>query len=196
MANKKTVKVEFKKLRPDAVIPFYAHPGEDAAMDMTVISVEYDPIKDAYTYGTGLACATEKLTAMKGFARSSNGKHNFYLANHVGIIDAKGYRGEIKAQFKHRDGLQMRIAVAAMDEYDQLPWYKKLRRGEYYKIKQRLLDEFMANPCAYAPYQPGEVAFQIITDEIIPMEIVETDELDMNTARGTGGFGSTDEKKS
>lgn len=192
---KKTIKVRFKKLNKNAVIPFYAHPGEDAAMDMTVTSVEYIPGKDSYMYGTGLACATETLTGMFGFPRSSNGKHNFYLSNHVGIIDPKGYRGEIKAEFKNRDSLNTRITNAAMDIYDALPWYKKLRTGTFKAIKDGLLEEFNSNPLKYAPYKPGDVAFQIVVKDITPVVVEEVEELDMNTARGTGGFGSTTEKK-
>lgn len=35
------LKVKVKRLRDDAVIPFYAHPG-DAGMDLTAVSMSLD----------------------------------------------------------------------------------------------------------------------------------------------------------
>lgn len=162
---------------------------------MTAISVAYDSDKDAYVYDTGWACATLELAGMFAHPKSSNCKHNYYLTNSVGIIDTKGYRGTIKAVFKHRDALSVRITNAAMVEWANLPWYKRLAKGSFEKIRSRLLGEFMADPCKYAPYQPGDMAFQFYLSEVQIMKLKEVDELP-DSKRGINGFGSRDNGQS
>lgn len=190
MAYKKSLKIQFKKLNKNAVIPSYAHPTEDVGMDVTVTSVYYDWELDEYVYGTGLACATEDRISIFVHPRSSNHKHNYYLTNSVGIIDAKGYRGEWKCIFKHRDSLETRILNAAMNEYDQLPWYKKMIPGTLSQIRKRLMEAFAKDPIAAAPYQVGDRAFQIWAAQIIPIEPIEVTKLPKGK-RGANGFGST-----
>lgn len=80
--------VKIKKLVDNAVIPSYAHPG-DAGMDITCTSIEYDDKNDCIMYHTGLAFEVPKGYVMLIFPRSSNRKTNFYLANHVGVLDSK-----------------------------------------------------------------------------------------------------------
>ena len=75
------VDVKVKKLVPEAVIPFYAKPG-DAGMDVT------------FELPAGYV--------MLIFPRSSNRKTDYYLCNHVGVLDS-GYRGELMLAFKKRD---------------------------------------------------------------------------------------------
>lgn len=193
--QRKTIDLLLKRLSPDAVVPSYNHKGEDVAMDMTAISVHYDADKDAYVYGTGWSCATEVLAGMFAHPKSSNCKHNYYLTNSVGIIDTKGYRGEIKAVFKHRDSLTVRIASAAMAEWANLPWYKRISKDSFEKIRVRLLNEFMADPCKYAPYQPGDMAFQFYLSEVQLMKLREVKQLPTSN-RGDNGFGSRDNGKS
>lgn len=190
MANKKTLKVQFKKLTKNAVIPSYAHPGEDVGMDVTVTSVRYDELLDEYVYGTGLACASDFLMSLFAHPRSSNHKHNYYLTNSVGIVDTKGYRGELMVIYKHRDSLDTRLNNAALAEYDDLSWYKKIQPGALGKIKARLKEQFLADPIQYAPYQVGDRAFQIWGQQITPIEPIEVTKLP-KSKRGTGGFGST-----
>lgn len=194
MATKKNIELYLKKVDPRAVVPSYAHPGEDVGMDVTVIDCKYDRDLDAYIYDTGWACATDALASMFAHPRSSNCKHNFYLTNSVGIIDTKGYRGTVKAVFKHRDALKTRIAIAAMTEWSRLPWYKKLSKTSLDNIKARLSEEFLADPIKYAPYQPGDKAFQIWMAEIKPVQITETTELPKSN-RMEGGFGSSDNQQ-
>jgi dUTP pyrophosphatase len=92
------MKVNIKKIHPDAIIPSYATAG-DAGMDLTAVSKEYSGDGFYIEYGTGLAI--EIPTGYVGllFARSSISKTSMVLANHVGVIDS-GYRGEIKFRFK------------------------------------------------------------------------------------------------
>ena len=42
------VNVKIKKLNENAVIPFYAHPGEDAGLDIIATSYEYKKDIDAH----------------------------------------------------------------------------------------------------------------------------------------------------
>ena len=94
------VDVKVKKLVPEAVIPFYAKPG-DAGMDITCTSFEYDKEHDCYMYHSGLAFELPKDYVMLIFPRSSNRKTDYYLCNHVGVLDS-GYRGELMFAYKNR----------------------------------------------------------------------------------------------
>lgn len=96
------MEVKVKKLNENAVIPTYAHPGEDAGLDLTAVNYVYDKDKDCHIYGTGLAFEIPKGHVGLLFPRSSNRKTNAYMCNHVGVVDA-GYRGEVMLSFKNRD---------------------------------------------------------------------------------------------
>ena len=94
------VDIKVKKLVPEAVIPFYAKPG-DAGMDITCTSFEYDKEHDCYMYHSGLAFELPAGYVMLIFPRSSNRKTDYYLCNHVGVLDS-GYRGELMFAYKNR----------------------------------------------------------------------------------------------
>ena len=87
------MKVNIKKLNPNAKVPTYAKHG-DAGMDLTAIAIEYDRTHDCFIYKTGLAIEIPEGYVGLIFPRSSNRKTRAYMTNHVGIIDS-GYRGEI-----------------------------------------------------------------------------------------------------
>lgn len=95
------MKVNIKKLNPNAVIPTYAKPG-DAGMDLTAIEMTYNGEYEYFVYHTGLAVEIPEGYVGLIFPRSSNRKTNAYMTNHVGVIDS-GYRGEITVTFKDRD---------------------------------------------------------------------------------------------
>lgn len=95
------MEVKIKKLDSRAIIPSYAHPG-DAGMDVTAIGVDYDRKNQCYMYHTGLAFEVPEGYVMLIFPRSSNRKTNYYLCNHVGVLDSS-YRGELMFAFKSRD---------------------------------------------------------------------------------------------
>lgn len=98
------MKVKFKKLNPEAVIPSYAKPG-DAGLDITatdngkVIAVEPEDAHCYVEYGTGLSLEIPVGHVGLIFPRSSVSKTALALANSVGVIDS-GYRGEVKFRFK------------------------------------------------------------------------------------------------
>ena len=87
-----SMKVKFKKLHENAVIPQYAKPG-DAGMDLVATSIDTDE-NGNIVYGTGLAVEIPAEFVGLIYPRSSNAKKDLYLTNHVGVIDS-GYRGEI-----------------------------------------------------------------------------------------------------
>lgn len=95
------IDVKIKKLSPDAVIPFYATNGS-AGMDVTAVGRDYDNKNDCWIYHTGLAFQLPKDHVMLIFPRSSNRKTEYYLANHVGVLDSD-YTGELMLMFKRRD---------------------------------------------------------------------------------------------
>lgn len=92
--------VRFKKLHPDAKVPYQATPGS-AGFDLTATSKKTK--KDSFLryvveYGTGLAVEIPKGYVGLLFPRSSIYKKDMLLTNGVGVIDSD-YRGEIKAVF-------------------------------------------------------------------------------------------------
>ena len=95
------MKVKFKKLNPNAIVPSYSKPG-DAGLDLTATSKDYlNNTKYGFTeYGTGLAVEIPEGYVGLLFPRSSISNTGLILANSVGVIDS-GYRGEIKFRFKY-----------------------------------------------------------------------------------------------
>ena len=90
------MKVRFKKLVPEAVIPTRAHPT-DAGFDLTCTIVMYGG--DRIAYGTGIAVEIPKGYVGLIFPRSSIYKKDLLLSNAVGVVDS-GYRGEVMLKFR------------------------------------------------------------------------------------------------
>lgn len=159
------MKIKFKKLHEDAVLPSYAKPG-DAGLDITAVSdssTSFPEKGDLWyyiEYKTGLSVEIPEGYVGLLFPRSSISKSSLILANSVGVIDS-GYRGEICFRFKADAGL----VNQATNESSTPAKYKK---GD--KIGQLMI----------VPYPTIEPEFWSDLSE---------------TERGTGGFGSTDVKK-
>lgn len=92
------MKIKFKKLTEDAIIPSYAKSG-DAGLDLYATTAGYYSDRGFYEYGTGIAVEIPKGYVGLLFPRSSVSKMDLSLANSVGVVDS-GYRGEIKLRFK------------------------------------------------------------------------------------------------
>lgn len=90
------MKVNVKRLAPEAVIPSYAKDG-DAGMDLTATSIV--ETEDYVQYGTGLSVEIPEGYVGLIFPRSSISKISLVQANSVGVVDS-GYRGEILVRFK------------------------------------------------------------------------------------------------
>ena len=95
--NVNTLKIKYKKMHPDAIIPTYAKEG-DAAMDLYVAEAMKDKYGN-YVYLTGVAVEIPPGFVGLLFPRSSVSKTSLSLANSVGVIDS-GYRGEIMLKYR------------------------------------------------------------------------------------------------
>lgn len=95
------MKIHYKKLADNAVIPTKAHPS-DAGCDLTATSVKYDNYGNL-VYGTGIALEIPEGFVGLVFPRSSNAKTDLRLTNSVGVIDSH-YRGEIFFKFRASGG--------------------------------------------------------------------------------------------
>lgn len=162
------MKVRFKKLHPDAVVPFKKYP-EDFCYDVVATSEE-EIAPNVWKYGIGLAFEIEgkpdDLVVENEFGkellripqgrdwnvsidlrpRSSIYKTGMVLSNSVGTVDDL-YRGEVSAIFYH--------------VFPEMPRYRV-----------------------------GDRIGQIKLGITLPLEFEEVDELG-ETARGDGGYGST-----
>lgn len=155
------MKVKFKKLHENAVLPKYAKEG-DAGMDLTATSLEYDEYSN-HVYGTGLSIEIPDGYVGLLFPRSSNRKTDLRLTNSVGIIDS-GFRGEIKVIYRNdkvasSNSLILNDAIALQLGFDR-------------------------------DYEIGDRIGQIIIIPYPQIEPEWADELS-ETVRGEGGFGST-----
>lgn len=91
------MKVNLKKLHPDAVIPSYSKDG-DAGMDLTAINNGVTNEYGSITYKTGISIEIPDGYVGLVFPRSSVYKTNGRISNSVGVIDS-GYRGELMVNF-------------------------------------------------------------------------------------------------
>jgi dUTP pyrophosphatase len=163
------MKINIKKLHPDAVIPKYAKDG-DVGMDLTAISRESVSIQektDYIEYKTGIAIEIPDGYFGMIVPRSSNSKKDLTLCNSVGIIDSK-YRGELSLRYKI-DGTYNNFIAFVGDK----------------AILNDLEGDYTRNV-----YEIGDRIGQLI---ILPYPIIEFEEIDSlsETSRGTSGFGSS-----
>lgn len=96
------MKVNIKKVHPEAVIPSYAKSG-DAGMDLVATSIIGETL-GSITYGLGIGLEIPEGFVGLVFPRSSIRKTNLQLSNSVGVIDS-GYRGELQATFNKIQGI-------------------------------------------------------------------------------------------
>lgn len=91
------LKVKFKKLHPDAVLPTYAKPG-DAGLDLTVVAKNHVSHSCKLFVAFGVSVEIPAGYVGRIYPRSSVYKKECRLSNCVGVIDS-GYRGELMAVF-------------------------------------------------------------------------------------------------
>lgn len=123
------MKIKIRKLRPDALIPRYAHgPMEDAGMDLCAVeAVSFRP-GETKLVPTGLAI--ELPPGLEAQIRPRSGlalKYSITLPNSPATIDP-GYRGEIKVIVQNlgRDVFTVepgeRIAQMVVARYEAVEW--------------------------------------------------------------------------
>lgn len=123
------LKVKFKKIYPDAVVPTYAHPG-DAGFDL--YSIEDCPLNSSETklINTGL-----KIEIPKGYEvqiRPRSGlalKHGVTILNAPGTIDS-GYRGLI--------GI---LLINHSNETYKIKKGERIAQGVINKVEEAVLEE-------------------------------------------------------
>jgi len=138
------MRIKFKKLHPDAVMPKRATDGA-AGFDLTAVTCRYGDNGKVF-YDTGIAVEIPAGYVGLVFQRSSVYKTGLSLCNAVGVIDAD-YRGSIQFVFRVGYG-------------------------------------------GCSPYHVGDRIGQLVIVQNPQIEFVESDKLS-ETARGTGGYGST-----
>lgn len=184
------MKVRFRKLTVDAVVPVKAH-RSDAGFDLTSTSRVFDK-EGNVTYGFGLALEIPKGYVGLIFPRSSIARKDLALSNAVGVIDSS-YRGEIKAKFKptllyvDKDGVGKNDTdYEGSDQIDiktqEVTFHG--RRKNYPDVGKGRL------PFMPRTYEVGERIAQLIIMPYPEVEFVEAYELS-GSDRGEGGFGST-----
>ena len=87
------MKIGFKKVHPDAVIPKYAHEG-DAGMDVYAINDELIPLNEPTIVKTGLVAEIPDGYEIQVRPRSGLATKGVTVFNAPGTIDSN-YRGEI-----------------------------------------------------------------------------------------------------
>ena len=92
------LKVNVKRLHPNAVIPTYSKDG-DAGMDLTIVDIK-ESTERSISFGFGIAMEIPRGYVGLIFPRSSIRNYDLILSNCVGVIDS-GYRGEIMCTFKY-----------------------------------------------------------------------------------------------
>ncbi len=92
----KPVKLNFKKLSPEAVTPKYSKSG-DCGADLTATSMLETGMY--IEYGTSLAVEIPPGYVGLIYPRSSCSNYALILSNCVGVVDP-GYTGEIRFRFK------------------------------------------------------------------------------------------------
>lgn len=96
------MKVKFKKLHPEAVIPTKAEDGSNG-YDLVGVTERIDTEGRFVEYDTGIALELPKNFAALVLPRSSVTNKDIILGNGVGLIDAS-YRGSITFRFKNLIG--------------------------------------------------------------------------------------------
>lgn len=103
------MKINIKKLHPDAKLPIYATAGA-ACFDLRAHTVENSRVFGTHVYqgtpivcGTGLAFEIPPGWVMLIFSRSGQGfNHDVRLANCVGVLDSD-FRGEVRVKLTSDD---------------------------------------------------------------------------------------------
>lgn len=170
------MKVKIKKLNPNAKIPTKVH-DSDFCYDVYAISKKRVAWR-TWEYGLGFSCEIDRWLKAKSkdyFITFSNSMEPIYNDTALNLPQIK-----ISIDFRPRSsiwktGMILTNCVGTIDE---------LYRGELKAVFYNI-NPFKRN------YKVGERIGQIKLGFTIPIEFEEVEELDMDTERGTGGFGST-----
>lgn len=164
--------------------------GSAQAAGLDIFAQDDIVISDATTLlDLGFSAAVPEGYVAVLVPRSGSGaKFHVQLANTLGIIDSD-YRGPWKAAI-HLGGKGT--------NRDELPAYGKLMAEGYQPgtyAHQLLWEEAQKEDAAKAlAFKQGEAICQMIFIEVPLMDVVVSEDELPTTARGAGGFGSTDKR--
>ena len=161
------VRVKLKKLNEKAVLPTKAT-SKDFCYDVVAIS-EKQIAPSVWQYGLGFAYEIEDHDLKLGIAYDQDGQEVYSMQPADIAIDFRPRSSVWKT------GMILSNCEGTLDE---------LYRGEvmavFYHVKSTM-----------PRYQIGDKIGQIKLGITLPLEFEFVDEINMNTDRGTGGFGST-----
>jgi len=86
------MQIKIKKLNPEAIIPTYGHPGEDAAMDL--YSLDNCELKPGERKVFPLGFALEFSKSFAAIVKDKSSLPNFHGLHTMGGVYDSGYRGE------------------------------------------------------------------------------------------------------
>lgn len=113
------MKIQFKKLNPQAQKPKFGKPG-DAGADLVATSISINTSREQQlVYGTGLAVEIPEGMVGLVFPRSSIRNYDLVMSNSVGVIDS-GYRGEIMVTFNFTSRTPDNVMYKVGDRIAQL----------------------------------------------------------------------------
>ena len=158
------MQIRFKKLHPDAKLP---RRGSNGAAGYDLFFCAFYIVGDIVVYNTGLA--VEIPTGYCGiiYPRSSGAFRA--LAMHGPTVIDSDYRGEINILYHRRDRSEFQAWVVK-------EWLNDLGK-----------DPALGN----LAYNPGDRIAQLVVQPCVAFEPVWAETLS-ETARGTGGYGSTE----
>jgi dUTP pyrophosphatase len=112
------VELPVAKLKPEAILPTRAHPG-DAGLDLYACEAAHIGPGERWSVGTGLGVEIPEGHAGLVLPRSGIARdHGISLVNSPGLIDS-GYRGELRVLLLNTDPAET-FRVAAGDRIAQL----------------------------------------------------------------------------
>ena len=167
------MKVKIKKTQKHAVIPFQAREG-DFCYDVIAVS-EQEIAPNVWRYGLGFAYEIERDAIKAGEWLQGDLKHTVYISkefytNFKLSIDLRP-RSSI-----WKTGMILSNCTGTLDEF---------YRGEVAAVFYHIMPNMPR-------YKIGDKIGQIKLGITLPMEFELVEEIDMETERGEGGFGSTD----
>jgi dUTP pyrophosphatase len=135
------MRLEFVRLRPDAVVPTRAYAG-DAGLDLcSVESAELAPGARA-SVGTGIAVAIPERHCGLVLPRSGlAARHGIALVNAPGLIDS-GYRGELRVLLLNTD----RDAPFRINPGDRIAQLLVVALPELELLERDVLEEALRGP--------------------------------------------------
>ena len=165
-----SVKIKLKKLNENAKLPTQGKPG-DFCYDVWAVS-EKEVAPNVWEYGLGLAYEFDASYYV--VARGANKWTSSRTSEVLNLSIDFRCRSSV-----WKTGMVLSNAYGTLDYF-----YRGEAKAVFYHVFPNM-----------PRYKVGDKIGQIKIGMTIPAEFEFVDEINMDTERGTGGFGSTDEKK-